>query len=200
MQKIKGNFNYIDSRRKSQLFKSILAFGICLSIFLLGLALNNNSKNNIFTIFAVLGVLPSTKILISYILLIPYHSVSKELYEKVKPNVPENVVFYTDVVFTSEERSMMLDFVAIDRHFLIGYRQPRMKKKDVIEEKKNKEKLTQIYDYLKTQLELRKINYQVEMYDDLDRYLNRISKLSLEEEQKTEDYKEVTEYFWSLMV
>ena len=62
----KGSFEYIKQRKKRQLSLTLLMFGIALGIFVLGLALNKFDKRNIFTVFAVLAVLPSTKILISY--------------------------------------------------------------------------------------------------------------------------------------
>ena len=72
-------------------------------------------------IFAVLFMLPSVKMLISYIVLLPFQSVSQEEYDEVMEATPIGVTVYTDVVFSSTEKIMKLKFIAIDHHSVICY-------------------------------------------------------------------------------
>ncbi len=51
---------------------------IALAIFGIGLLLNKMSRANIFTVLAILCVLPWAKQLVALIVLFPYHSVSRE--------------------------------------------------------------------------------------------------------------------------
>lgn len=186
-QMTKGSFEYIKRRKKRQGLLSFLMFAIAIGIYILGLVLNKNSNSNIFTILAVLFILPSTKMLISYIILLPFHSVSKSDYEEVKKAVPDGVQMFTDVVFSSTEKVMMLDFLLIDHHFIICY-SPKH------------DKLQGMEQYLRDGIAKREFHYQVEAFDDKKRFTKRIAKLHLTEEEKDKDYKEVMEYICSLMV
>lgn len=183
----KGSFNYIKRRKKRQGILSLIMFGIAFGIFLLGLCLNKFDKSNVFTILAVLFVLPSTKMLISFIILLPFHSVDRERYEEVIAAVPEDVNLFTDVVFSSTERVMMLDFLVIDHHYLICY-------------SGKKDSLKVMEQYLRDGVTKRAFNFKVEAFDDFKRFKHRVSKLKLEESQKGEDYQELMEYVKSLMV
>lgn len=109
----KGSYGYINALKKSRLIQTLSLFGIVLIILLVGFLLNNNSKNNYFTIFSVLMVLPATKVAIGYIILIPFRSIDKRKYDEVKSLLPEKSSIYTDVVITSTEKIMNLDFLVI---------------------------------------------------------------------------------------
>lgn len=121
----KGEFGYIAKRKKRTIVMSFMILLIAVIIFVAGLLLNKMSKANIFTILAVLCVLPWAKQIVALVVLFPYHSVSRERYEKVKTAVkgridgdtdsddPEPVRLYTDLVITSSEKIMNLDFVVV---------------------------------------------------------------------------------------
>ena len=109
----KGEFNYIKTRKKIIIFMAVLIVLIALAIFLIGLLLNDMDKANIFTVIAVCAVLPWAKQIVALVVLLPYHSVSLERYEKVEKAVPENVTLYTDLVITSTEKVMNLDFAVV---------------------------------------------------------------------------------------
>ena len=67
----KGCPGYIDAQKKSRIMKTLLYVLIGIAIFVLGLCLNKFEKSNIFTVIAVLMVLPAAKALISVIVLLP---------------------------------------------------------------------------------------------------------------------------------
>lgn len=107
----KGEFGYISSEKKKYLTKIIVYILIAAGIFLTGLLLNKFSKANIFTVLAILMVLPWARAVVGYVVLIPYKSVSRERYEKVRAAISEKQKLYTDMVITSPETSMELDFL-----------------------------------------------------------------------------------------
>lgn len=182
----KGSFEYIKRRKRRQGLIAALFFGIAMGIFVLGLVLNKMEKTNVFTVFAVLMVLPATKYLISFIILIPYTSVSKERYEEVKAACPDGIDVWTDVVFSSAERVMMMDFMMMDQGHVICY-----------SEKKDKVKVME--QYLRDGLSQREIKYQVEVYDDFGRFKKRLAKLTTPDHQ-AESYDNAEKYLRSLMV
>lgn len=109
----KGEFGYIDMRKKRAFLGVILMMIIGVSIFILGLLLNKMSNRNIFTVIAVLFVLPGAKYLVRLIVLWPYRSVSRQKYDKVREKLVPGAVLYTDLVITSPEKIMHLDFAVV---------------------------------------------------------------------------------------
>jgi len=182
----KGSFEYIKRRKKRQGGITVLLFGIAAAIFVLGLMLNKMQKNNIFTVLAVLMVLPAAKFLISFIILIPYTSVSKERYEKVKSSCADHITVWTDVVFSSSEHVMMVDFMIVDRAHVICY-------------SKQKDKVKTMELYLRDGLSRRELKHQVEVYSDDARFQQRLQRLSTPEESD-KNYESTIEYLRSLMV
>lgn len=117
---VKGQHNYIDIRKMAQLKKTILLFLLAAAIFILGLALNKWEKSNVFTIIAALCVLPAAKAMVGYIVLAPYSSVSQEEFERIEPVTKESEFTMCDLVFTSKDKVMNLDFLVVKGHKAIG--------------------------------------------------------------------------------
>lgn len=121
----RGDFGYIQARKRKALLGTILMAVIGVAIFVTGLLLNKMSNRNVFTIIAVLFVLPGAKFLVAYIVTFPYQSVSRERYDKVKSALTENMTLYTDLVITSSEKVMHLDFIAVGNGQVIGLVGPK---------------------------------------------------------------------------
>lgn len=116
----RGELGYLEYKKKKALAGTIAMAVAGIIVFLTGYFLNNMSNRNIFTIFAVLFVLPGAKFLVAYIVAFPYHTVGKERYDKIKTHVAEGMELYTDLVITSSEKVMSLDFVAVGNNSVIG--------------------------------------------------------------------------------
>ena len=63
----KGEYTYLSQRKKQEILKTIIMFGISAAVFLMGY-LSAGSKNNLLTIAAVLGCLPASKSAVSMIM------------------------------------------------------------------------------------------------------------------------------------
>ena len=63
----KGEDTYLSQRKKQEILKTIIMFGISAAVFLMG-CLSTGSKNNLLTIVAVLGCLPASKSAVSMIM------------------------------------------------------------------------------------------------------------------------------------
>lgn len=112
MKKVeKGDFGYINDQRKRYLTKIILYVVIALAIFFVGLLLNKFDKANIFTVLAILVVLPWARAVVGYVALWKHHSVTKECYDKITSVLREDQKLYTDMVISSSEKIMELDFI-----------------------------------------------------------------------------------------
>lgn len=116
----RGELGYLEYKKKKALAGAIAMAVIGVIIFLVGYFLNDMSNRNVFTIVAVLFALPGAKFLVAFIVAFPYHTVGKERYDKVKNHLGEGMELYTDLVITSSEKVMSLDFIAVGNNNVIG--------------------------------------------------------------------------------
>lgn len=183
----RGDFGYIQAKKKKSLTGVLCMLAIGIVIFLTGLFLNKMSNRNIFTVIAVLFVLPGAKFLVAYIVTFPYHSVSQERYDRGKEALPEKMVLYTDLVITSAEKVMNLDFVAVGNKQVLG-----------LTAKKEKE-LAYIRNYLTKGVQNWGNGYKVKIVDNEKLFLSELARVEAcevdEEEEKT-----VKSYITSLIV
>lgn len=116
----RGDYGYIREKKKSQFAGMLLMIILGIGIFTAGLLLNKMSKANIFTVAAVLLTLPGANYLTKLVVLFPYHTAEKEMYDKVKNMIPKENVLLCDMVITSSEKVMNLDFVIVSDSSVIG--------------------------------------------------------------------------------
>lgn len=181
---LKGEQGYIDEQKKRRLLRTVLYFGIAAAILILGLCLNKFEKNNIFTIVAVLMVLPATRALINFIALMPYRSVKKEEVEEVQKLLKGADVMYTDMVFSSTDKIMYCSFLVItaDEVLCLAGRE--------------KEDTAYIEKYLKESLKKRQISYKFYITKEKKRYLEKLASANAAEEVS----EELTDFLNSLIV
>ena len=91
----KGAFGYTNAHKKRQLLKTILFFLLPIGIFVVGF-LTTKTKENYFTIIAVVGSLPACKELVNVCMFVKRRSMSKELYEEIKSHAGDMVTAYED--------------------------------------------------------------------------------------------------------
>lgn len=190
---LKGTFGYIDSKKKAQLIKSILLFGIVLILFVVSIVLKSYPKIYYLTVLTMLMVLPAAKMLVGYVILIPFHSVSKSKYDEVVSRVNEEATLYTDLVITSKEKIMNLDFLVITDQNVIGFIG------------RKKDNVTYIENYLSTNLKYRAYPHTVEILNDEQMFLEKLSicyanKGNIANLEDSYDEKELKAYLISLMV
>lgn len=180
----KGQPGYINAQKRRRLLKTVLYFLAAAGIFLLGLCLNKFEKSNIFTIIAVLFVLPATKAMVSYIVLFPFHSVPVKNAEKVAALMKEANIVYTDMVFTSTEKVMFLSFLVIARDEILCLAG------------REKEDTAYMERYLREELKKRMLSYKVYITKDEKNFLSKVEHTAPAETIP----EELTDYLRSLMV
>jgi len=190
---LKGSFGYINSKKKTQLLKSIVLFSIVLIIFFTGIIMKKNPKSYYFTILAMLMVLPAAKMLVSYVILLPFHSVTKNKYEEVVSLINDSNNMYTDLVITSKEKVMNLAFLIIIDKYVIGL---------IGREKEN---LAYIQNYLSTNVECRGFSHTVEIFNDEQKFKEKLSSYqhiedSIANIEVIDDEKEIKAFLESIMV
>lgn len=180
-------YGHIRAQKRKNLCGALLMVAIGVAIFVLGLCLNKFEKRNIFTVLAVLFVLPMARYLCTWLVMLPYKTPEKEQYDKVKAVVPEGSILFSDYLFTSGERAMGMYFLVLTGHKLIGL---------AARDKEKEEKMT---EFLSAELKKRGIPGKVIVYKDMERFLTEVK--NADTATRTEgEWTELTDFLRSLAV
>ena len=180
-------YGRINAEKRKNIIGALTMVAIGVAIFVLGLCLNKFEKSNIFTVVAVLFVLPMARYLTTVIVLLPYKTPDKNLYEQVKSTMPEGSVLLSDYVFTSGERAMGMSFFVLTGNELIGL---------AMSEKEKTEKMT---TYLGAELKRRQIPGKVTIHKEKERFLSGLKKITVATKTE-EEMQELIDFLRSLAV
>ena len=172
----RGSFEYIKKKKKKHMSAMLLQILAGVIIFVIGLLLNKYDKANICTVVAILMVLPAAKHLVEFIVMFPYKSVTRERYDKVMELAGENAVVMTDMVITSPEKVMDLDFVIITDNQVLGLIGKKGQDAGYIEK------------YLKDSLKNNGLEeFTVKIFEDEDKFIKCIPEKSYESTKLQEE-------------
>lgn len=160
----KGDYGYLMHQRKIEIIKTAALFAISIAIYIAGYV-RAGSRENLFTVIAVLGMLPASKSTVSMIMFLRFKTGSREVYEKVSQKLGKIPAFY-DSVITTTQKSYPVNVFFCHAGNLCGYTEKAdMDVKTV--EKHIREMLcnNQIKDVT------------VKVFTDLDAYLARIESV-----------------------
>lgn len=187
----RGEFGYIRAKKKKTLFLTILFTAMAIGIYVIGLLLNNMSRQNIFTVIAVLGVLPTVKQIVGFIVVFPYASVSKEQYDRVCQAVPSGMMLMTDLVITSSDKIMHLDYLSVGNKQVIALLG------------NGKQEISYVREYLSNGVANWGTGYKVKILEQEKQFLRELSQVKpveLANETEKEEEEKVVSYLVSLIV
>ena len=168
----KCEYGYLNWQKRRQLLAVIVQILIAAAIFVIGYVLNDNSKNNVFTIIAVLFVLPMAKHLVEVIILLPYRTPSAELYETVMNTARPDAFVFSDYVFTSQEKVMYLSSMVVQGNEIIGL---------IGREKEN---VSYIKSYLERSMKQRSLPYKIIICTEEAEYFGKIKATASKAEEE----------------
>ena len=120
MKKVqKGDPGYLDHKKRIEIIRTIIYFGIVAAVFLLGYS-QTHTRGNILTVVAILGCLPAAKALVGVITRFPYSSIDRKKADEIRSKTGLLTVCY-DMVITSRESIMPVDCIVISGHTIFGY-------------------------------------------------------------------------------
>lgn len=163
MKKERGEYGYLKQKKQHSLFHTLFMVAIGIVIFIVGLLLNKMEASNIFTVAAVLFVLPAAKSLVAIIVLAPYQETKKEDWERLAAYAKEGDTLLSDAVFTSSERIMHLNQIYVTDHQIIGI---SLRKRDNIKAAS---------EYLEKELSIRELSYVVFLTQEENALKKRMS-------------------------
>jgi hypothetical protein len=116
---VKGNFGYLAARRRWAVARTVLYFGISLSLFTAGYVAAG-SKENLLTIVAVLGCLPACKSLVDVIMLFRAAQCSQKVRDTVLPALGRLTGMF-DMYFTSYRKNFPISHMVVEGKIILGY-------------------------------------------------------------------------------
>ena len=181
----KSEFGYIKNQKKINMIWLLVFVLIGVAIFLCGYLLTG-TRANIFTVIAVLMVLPAAKRVVALVVMMPRKGVVRERYDTMLQAAGEGILF-TDYVFTSTEKIMHLDFLLIKNGNVLGVAAPS--RQDVEYMKK----------YLTDSVHKAASEFHVKVFEKDEQMLQYVDKLA-QAEADPERTEKVREYLHSLAV
>lgn len=115
----KGGRGYIDSQKKYEIIRTLLYFGVSLSLFAAGY-IQTKSTMNLLTIVAVLGCLPASKSAVSAIMFLRFKSCKESVAEAAQAHSQGLYCLY-DMVFTSYKKNYAVGHLAVRGGTVCGF-------------------------------------------------------------------------------
>lgn len=174
---VKNTYGYINSQKKYELIRTIVYFGVSISLFIAGY-MATKSKMNLLTVVAVLGCLPASKSLVSTIMFFRYHSCSVDVKNTV--SLPsEGMECLYDLVFTTEKATYVVAHAAYKSKCLVLYAEKTLDTAGLE---------AHLQDYMK-KANISGVN--VKVYTDLKKYTERLEQLKALEREEGKQALEV---------
>lgn len=120
MKKVdKGTPGYLDYKKKAEIIRTVIYFGIVAVIFIIGYV-QAHTRLNVMTVIAVVGCLPASKALVGVITRFPYPSIPEIRADEIKSKT-DNITVAYDLIVTSREKIMPIECVVLYGDKIFGY-------------------------------------------------------------------------------
>ena len=116
----KGEYGYIRRQKRVRLIKTILFFALAFAVFFVGVYLNHGDKRNIYTVIAMVGVIPSAMAAVSAIMIWLRPSMDAQLYQEISA-ASGNLQMLYELFLTTREKNLYLDAVMINSDQVLAY-------------------------------------------------------------------------------
>ena len=105
--KVKGEWGYINYQRKRVLLITLVLYVCAIGIYLLGY-LTLKTNKSIWSILAILAVLPASKSMVNLIMFLRFRSISEEDFNRYRDVCKEAPAIY-EAPFTTYEKTFFVD-------------------------------------------------------------------------------------------
>ena len=170
--KEKGEFGYLNYRKKLNLIKMIVSFAVVAAVLIIGFIVYK-TRANIFTVAAIVLVLPAAKMAVAYFVVLALHKpADNELKEKVESKSGSLGVYY-DLIFSNSKKPIGTQAVVVSDAAVIALTNENNADKKLFE--------TSLKDFMAN--DSRSVN--VTLYNDEKSFLSRVSTLALSKDDST---------------
>lgn len=115
----KGTRDYVRTQKVYEVLRTVLYFGIALSLFAAGIITTGN-RLNLLTVVAVLGCLPASKSAVNMIMFLRCKGLDQEAAAQIAPCEGELTCLY-DMTFTSYSKTFEVGHMAVKGNTVCGY-------------------------------------------------------------------------------
>jgi len=173
-RELKGSYLYIKRQTIFEIIKTVILFLMAFGIYLIGY-LTLKTNKSLWSIFAVLAMLPAAKSLVGVIMFLRYRSLPADLYnkfEEIKGNIP---ALYENII-TTEKKSYFLPCICLYANTIISY-----------SECKNSKDVKSVNEHLENVLKAGgHKGFSIKVYDNEESFLARLKQMreNLSEDEK----------------
>ncbi len=182
MKKVKkGNYGYISSQKKVRFFRSLAALALPLAFFIIGLVLNDGDRKSIYTVIAIVGVIPACMSITGMIMMWMRKPMDQVLYREISERAGDLTMAY-ELYLTTYEKNLFLDASAICGEHVACF----------THEKKEHWELVEMQKHVSSTLLNNGYKCDVKIFDQKKAFLERIDTLR---ERKEEFEAAANEHF-----
>lgn len=160
----KGTKNYLKTQSKYEIARTVIYFGISLSLFVAGIV-STGDKMNLLTIVAILGCLPACKSIVTMIMFLRYKGCNFKDME-ILNDISSEMVQVWDMVFTTYDKNYVFSHGTICGNTVALYTtMPKIDEQACLKHLQN----ALVLDGIK--------NVTIKIFTDLDKYMSRTSTM-----------------------
>ena len=116
---LKGTFGYIKKQFIFEIIKTVILYLMAFGIFFIGY-FSLGTKKSLWSVFAVLALLPACKSLVGVIMLGRYKSLKDDVYNKYITSAGDVECIYENIITTSQ-KTFFLPVIACEDNTVVGY-------------------------------------------------------------------------------
>ncbi len=170
--KSKGEWGYINDRRIRVTVITVFMYACAIGIYFLGLKITGTSRN-LFTVVAVLGILPASKSLVNMIMFLRFSSLGSERYKKYDEASGDVPLIY-ELAFTTYEKTYFVEAIACVGNTVAGCYLGKTSKG-----RSHNDDMKALKEHIETVLtnDGHK-GFVVKIYDDPDDFIRRVAEMN----------------------
>lgn len=171
-KKNKGEWGYIDHQRMRVLLYTIILYLCSAGLYLIGYC-TLHTKKSLWTVLAILGILPASKSLVNLIMFLRFKSLDNDTHAEYEEAVRQLPVIY-ELPFTTYEKTYYVDVIACIGNTVAGCYLGKPSRKQTHEQD-----LKQLTDHLETVLKNDgHRDFTIKLYDNKDDFLKRTAQMN----------------------
>ncbi len=157
-RELKGTYGYIRKQLIFEIVKTVILYAMAFGIFLIGL-LTLHTRKSLWSVFAVLALLPACKSLVGVIMLARFRSLSAEDHERYIGYTKDIPTLFENIL-TTGEKAYFVPVLSV----MAG---------NVIACVKNKDDVKKVREHLESVMKTGGHKVSVMIFDDEKAFLNR---------------------------
>ena len=116
----KGEYGYIRRQKRVRLIRALVLYAAAFAVYYIGYRLNHGDRRNIYTVIAVVGIIPASMAAVSTIMMWMRKPMDPALFREVSA-VSGNLHMLYELFLTTRDKNLYLDVVLVSQDQVIAY-------------------------------------------------------------------------------